>query len=66
MERTTELVTARELAKRLRVAPETVRSWARRGVIPALWLSRKVVRYNPDAVVAALSTNTAKGVNRAE
>lgn len=64
MEQPTELVTARELAKRLRVAPETIRGWGRRGCIPTLRLSPKVIRYNPDAVLAALSATPAKGVRR--
>jgi excisionase family DNA binding protein len=64
MEQATELVTARELAKRLRVSPETVRMWTRRGLIPVLRLSPKVIRYNAEAVVAALSTTPAKEVSR--
>lgn len=64
MDQATELLTARELAKRLRVSPETVRAWGRRGYIPTLRLSRKAVRYNLTAVLAALSTTPAKGVPR--
>jgi excisionase family DNA binding protein len=64
MERATELLTARELAKRLRVSPETVRAWARRGRIPTLRLSPKAIRYNAEAVLEALSTSPAKGVVR--
>jgi excisionase family DNA binding protein len=62
MDQATELLTARELAKRLRVSPETVRAWARRGCIPMLRLSPKVIRYNAEAVLAVLSTTPAKGV----
>lgn len=64
MEQETELLTARELAKRLRVSPETVRAWARRGRIPTLRLSPKVIRYKAEAVLAALSATPAKGVAR--
>jgi excisionase family DNA binding protein len=64
MDQATELLTARELAKRLRVSPETVRAWARRGCIPTLRLSPKVIRYNAEAVLAALSATPAKGVAR--
>jgi excisionase family DNA binding protein len=64
MEQATELLTARELAKRLRVSPETVRAWARRGNIPTLRLSPKVIRYNAEAVLATLSAASAKGVAR--
>ena len=61
MAQATELLTARELAKRLRVSPETVRAWARRGSIPTLRLSRKVVRYDAEAVLAALASMPVKG-----
>lgn len=64
MEQATELLTARELAKRLLVSPETVRAWARRGFIPTLRLSPKVIRFRAEAVLAALSTTPAKGVAR--
>ncbi len=63
MDQATEFLTARELAKRLRVSPETVREWSRRGAIPALRLSRKVIRYDPVAVLAAVSVEAAKGVS---
>lgn len=66
MNEATELLTAQELAKRLRVSPETVRAWSRRGMIPALRLSPKVIRYNPEAVLAALDNTPAKGVSRGE
>ncbi len=56
---TTELVTATELAKWLQVTPETVRLWSRRGRIPRVALSRKVIRYNVDAVMRALAPNAA-------
>lgn len=62
MERSTELLTARELAKRLRVSPETVCSWARRGEVPALRVSAKVIRYDADAVMMALSVTQVKEV----
>ncbi|NUQ66950.1 MAG: helix-turn-helix domain-containing protein [Phycisphaerales bacterium] len=61
MDKATEYLTARELAKRLRVSPETVRAWARRGCIPTLRLSRKAVRYNLEVVLAALSTKPGNG-----
>ena len=49
-----ELLTATELASRLRVRPETVKSWARTGVIPTIRVNHKVHRFDYDAVKAAL------------
>ena len=65
MKQATELLTTQELATRLRVSPETVRGWARRGLIPTLRISPKVIRYDLAAVLAALSADPAKGVPRA-
>jgi excisionase family DNA binding protein len=64
MKQATELLTTEELATRLRVSPETIRAWARRGCIPTLRLSPKVIRYNAEAVLAALSATPVKGVAR--
>ncbi len=61
MKQDTELLTGRELAKRLRVAPATIRWWARRGEIPVVRLTRKTLRYRAEAVLAALATTSAKG-----
>ena len=62
MRHTKELLTAEELADRLRVRPETVRTWARRGTIPAVRLSPKVIRFDLQAVVEAMtSRRTAEG-----
>ena len=51
---TTELITADELAERLRVRPGTIRRWTCEGIIPAVRISRKVIRYNPTHVVTTL------------
>jgi predicted site-specific integrase-resolvase len=58
-----ELVTAEELAARLRLRPSTIRRWARIGAIPALHLSPKAVRFSPEEVIAAIRTRE-KGVER--
>ena len=50
----TELLTAEEVADRIRVRPDTVRIWARRGIIPAVKLSAKVIRFNLGDVLASL------------
>jgi excisionase family DNA binding protein len=61
MDRATEWITTRELAKRLRVTPETVRAWARQGSIPSLRLSPKATRYNLQSVLTAISQRQPKG-----
>ena len=53
----TDFVTAEELAERLHVRPRTVQEWARRGRIPTVRLSSKVVRYSVAAVIQAVSEN---------
>ena len=49
-----ELLTAGELAVRLKVRPETVRAWARSGRIPVIRFSRKVLRFDIEAVRCAI------------
>lgn len=64
----TDLLTTEELAERLHVRPSTVREWARRGKIPTVRLSPKVVRYSLAAVVNSVgqARQEAKGVHHAE
>jgi excisionase family DNA binding protein len=45
---------SKELAGFLGVQPDTVRRWARAGMIPAVRISRRVMRFEPDQVVRAL------------
>ena len=49
-----ELLTTNQLADRLHIRPRTVQSWMRQGRIPAVRLSPKVIRFDWEAVVAAL------------
>ena len=65
-----ELLTAEELAERLKVSPHTIRLWNRAGKIPAVWLSATVRRFDFDEVLLALrqrdSSPKGKGVSRAD
>lgn len=49
------LLTVTELASVLRIAPATLRLWARIGRIPCVRLSCRAVRFDPDQVQDALS-----------
>ena len=51
----TELLTAEELADRLRVRPDTIKVWTRAGRIPCVRITPKVVRYDVEAVLSKLS-----------
>ena len=55
------VMTAAELAERLQVKPETILGWHRTGRIPARRLTRKVLRFNLDDVMAALETPAMPG-----
>jgi excisionase family DNA binding protein len=50
------LVSARELAGLYGVTEETVRVWARAGVIPALHVGPRLLRFDPEAVRASLES----------
>jgi excisionase family DNA binding protein len=50
----TELLTAAQLAERLKVRPSTVREWAKTGRIPEIRISAKVRRFDAVEVDAAL------------
>ena len=54
-----ELLTAEELAQKLKVQPTTVQEWARSGRIPSLRLSPKVVRFQLTAVIESLTRSAA-------
>lgn len=45
---TGQLFTARTVADRLSVSPETVLRWARRGELPAIHLSNRAIRFPED------------------
>lgn len=48
------LLTADELADRLRVRPATIRQWTREGLIPALRVRAKTIRYDFGEVCEAM------------
>ena len=49
-----DLLTAEQLAARLGVKPRTVKAWLQAGLIPAIRLTPKVIRFDLDKVVSAL------------
>ena len=65
-----ELITAEELADRLKVSPHTIRLWNRSGKIPAVWLSATVRRFDFDEVMLTLrqrgESPERKGVSHAD
>jgi excisionase family DNA binding protein len=51
---TDELLTLNELAQRLKMHPDTVRGLKRRGVIPALKIGHRTLRFDYQAVLDQL------------
>lgn len=49
-----EVLSANELGRRLDVAPNTVNQWRRAGKIPGVVIAPRTIRYDWDAVRAAL------------
>lgn len=58
-----EVVNAKELAKRLNVAPNTVGTWSRRGLIPSLRVSARTVRFDVAKVMEAIAANNRPAAN---
>jgi excisionase family DNA binding protein len=54
----TELLTVDQLAERLHIRPRTVQLWARKGRIPTVKLSAKVIRFEWLVVLASLRGQT--------
>lgn len=59
-----ELLNATQLAHRLGVRPSTVQRWHRAGLIPSTRLTAKVIRFDLEAVIAALSARSREGGGR--
>ena len=49
-----DLLKTENLARRLQVQPDTIRRWVRRGLIPVLRVSPKVMRFDLAQVMRAL------------
>ena len=56
-----ELLTAAEMAARIRVRPTTLQEWAREGKIPSIRINPKVIRFDAEAVILALSERKPQG-----
>jgi excisionase family DNA binding protein len=61
---TPEFLTADEVAERLRVDANTVRRWARAGLIPVVYLPRAGIRFDYPAVCAQLRVVGVKAKNK--
>lgn len=59
-----EWVTAKEVAQTFAVTVATVGDWRRRGLVPAVRVSRRVVRYKLDDVRAAFERIGGQGVTK--
>ncbi len=53
-----DLLTPIELARELRITPQTVSVWHRKGIIPSAYACGRVIRFNRDAVHAALAAQS--------
>lgn len=49
-----EIVTVTQLAKLLQLKPETIRIWARKGIIPSLHPTPKTLRFDVESVLTAM------------
>lgn len=50
-----QILTAQQLAEKLQLNPETIRLWARKGLIPSLHPTPKTLRFELEPVLDALS-----------
>ena len=57
-----EYLTVDQLANRMSVRRRTVLAWVKRGLIPVIRPSPKVLRFDPAAVVAALTVPITESV----
>ena len=59
-----ELLTAEEMADRLRVRPDTIKLWGREGRIPRVEISGRIVRYDAGAVIQFLHDRMRERLDR--
>lgn len=59
------MLTTREIAEALNVCPATTRRWTKEGRIPSIVISPRVIRYNLETVLKALSEQPVKGAPHA-
>lgn len=55
-----EYYTTKELAASLSVTAQTIKNWVKKGYIPCIRITAKTIRFDPDAVVAALDARLEK------
>jgi predicted site-specific integrase-resolvase len=55
---TIELLTGRELSDAIRFPHRTIQRWTQTGVIPVIYLGHRTLRYDLEAVKAALLKRT--------
>lgn len=58
----TRLLSPREMAERLGVGKTTLLQWVREGLVPCVRIRSNLLRFDPQAVVAALKTKEAPHV----
>lgn len=59
-----ELLTVEEAAERLKINPQTIRRWIRRGMLPAAKIGRKEWRISEDDLFSALKRPTQAELQR--
>lgn len=55
-----ELLTVQEMARALRVNPQTLYRLVRQGLVPAVRIGKKTLRFDPAEVRATLETNESR------
>jgi excisionase family DNA binding protein len=61
-----DYLTAEEIGVRLRLKADTIVGWARRGRIPVIRLSKHVIRFRLNDVLAALAASQSESTAEAE